>query len=786
MTRYNTKSLFAAEETTISGGHVVRVAFDTGADREFDYVVPDHLWPVQVGRRLQVPFGRGNRLATGFCVGLIENPSEERKSRRFKLKVVRKVLDNEPLIDGQLMELARWMSSYYVCPLGQVLAAMVPAAVKKGAGVRKQSCIYLNRLDEASTDLLTSKKQKAIVDILGRAGAVRPDSGIEKSELLETAQCTVAPLKQLLRKGVVRIEQKEILHALPAVPENLTVKQATVELNSDQRKALAHIIDQLNSSRFGVTLLHGVTDSGKTEVYIRAIDKAIRMGRTAIVLLPEIALTAQTVQRFKSRFGRVAVLHSQLTAPQRNAQWQQIKAQKADVVIGARSAVFAPVSNLGLVVVDEEHEPAYKQDTAPRYHGRDVAIKRAQLAGAHCLLGSATPSLETLHNCDTREHYRRLILPRRVMDLPMPKMKLVDMSGAFAGTGQKGVHLLSPLLKEHLAEVLARKEQAILLLNRRGYSNFVFCPGCRHTLHCQNCDVTLTFHRKPGVKSSTTILGTHMTCGFAVCHYCLAKTLVPEKCVLCGKAMTMIGVGSQRLTEELAGEFPEARVRRIDSDSMEGADPARYYRMLGDFAAGKIDILAGTQMLAKGLHFPNVTLVGVISADTALAIPDFRANERTFQLICQVAGRAGRSAKRGTVIVQTLLPHQPAIRFALEHDLDKFLQAELPHRKKCNLPPYWRMAIIRMKDMKYERLEAACQVMRQHIDDIIGQHRLRVIVRGPMPAAISRIQRFHRMQIIIQTPSVEVMSRFFAHLRSRFPIRPAVHVACDIDPINLL
>ncbi|MCD6393363.1 MAG: DEAD/DEAH box helicase, partial [Planctomycetes bacterium] len=447
--------MFGSEETAedVLGGHVVRIAFDTGADTEFDYIVPDRFWPVQVGQRLEVPFGRGNKLATGFCVAVIDEAPEEQKSRRFKLKVVKKVIDNEPLIDNQLMDLARWISTYYVCPLGQVLAAVVPAAVKKGAGVRKQSYVYLYRPGDDNADLLTSRKQKVIVDILHHAGALDSDSGVAKAELLESAQCTAAPLKQLLRKEIVRIEQKEILRALPAVPAGRSLKQATIELNSDQRKALAHIADQLDSNRFGVTLLHGVTDSGKTEVYIRAIARTVERGRTAIVLLPEIALTAQTVQRFKSRFGRLAVLHSQLTGPQRNAQWRQIKAQKADVVIGARSAVFAPVSNLGLIVVDEEHEPGYKQDTTPRYHGRDVAIKRVQLAGGHCLLGSATPALETLHNCDTKEHYTCVSLPRRVMDLPMPEMKLVDMSGVFVGTGQKGVHLLSPVLKEHLTKV---------------------------------------------------------------------------------------------------------------------------------------------------------------------------------------------------------------------------------------------------------------------------------------------------------------------------------------------
>jgi primosomal protein N' (replication factor Y) len=297
--------------------------------------------------------------------------------------------------------------------------------------------------------------------------------------------------------------------------------------------------------------------------------------------------------------------------------------------------------------------------------------------------------------------------------------------------------------------------------------------------------VTLTFHKRKNVGKRETFVGSHIGSGYAVCHYCLSKTLVPEKCPLCGKRMTMIGLGSQRLTEELEVKLPEARVRRVDSDAMEGNDPERYYSVLRDFAEGRIDILAGTQMLAKGLHFPNVTLVGVISGDTALSLPDFRANERTFQLISQVAGRTGRSEKKGKVIVQTFLPDQPAIRFALKHDFEGFVAAELPHREKCCLPPYWRMAIIRMRDMKFERLSAACEGMRRKIDEIIGREGLQLKVRGPMPATISRVHGFHRMQIIVQAPSAQALGELFAVLRGA-AIRPAVTTVYDIDPINLL
>jgi len=345
--------------------------------------------------------------------------------------------------------------------------------------------------------------------------------------------------------------------------------------------------------------------------------------------------------------------------------------------------------------------------------------------------------------------------------------------------------LISEPLREGIRDVLAKKEQVILLLNRRGYSSFVFCPSCKHTLSCQNCDVALTFHKSAGLRTAEvrTITGRHIDSGYAVCHYCLARTLVPQKCPLCGRGMTMIGPGTQRLEEELAEKFPQARVARVDSDSMKGGD---YYRVLDDFSRGRINILAGTQMLAKGLHFPNVTLVGIISADTSLSLPDFRSNERTFQLISQVAGRAGRSAKKGIVYVQTFLPDQPVIQYALRGDFDGFVREELKHRMACNLPPYWRLAVIVLRDTNFEKLETAAKVMRQRLDEIVEGYGLKALVRGPMPAVISRIQRFHRMQIVVQTPDAVILQRLFADLRSGPAIRPAVKVAIDIDPVNLL
>ncbi len=712
MRKYQTESLFASEK--IEQGqchHIIRVAFESGIDREFDYLVPDELWPIRTGQRVEAPFGKKDTLQIGFCVET--DISYEKIQRKFKLKKVVRIIDKEPLLDEQLMESARWISSYYVCPLGQVLGAIVPAAVKKGAGVKTEKHIYLSTTPETfeqTVKQLKSATQKKIVRLLKERAAFDPQTTLELQGVLAAVGCTSAPVKKLAEHSIIKITQKTTLKSLPAIPEGMTIRTEKVTLNDDQRKALAAIDSRTDSGTFSVTVLHGVTDSGKTELYIRAIEKALQMKKTAIVILPEIALTTQTVQRFSARFNNIAVMHSGLTAAARNSQWQKIKAGEANVVIGARSAVFAPVARLGLIVVDEEHEPSYKQDTAPRYNGRDVAIKRAQLANAHCILGSATPSLETLANCHSKKYFNLERLPKRVMDLPMPEMKLVDLRQQYST--QKGVTLISEPLAEHLREVLAKKEQAILLLNRRGYSNFIFCPACKHILHCRNCDVTLTFHKSslPQVKRVQTLMGKHIDYGYALCHYCGAQTLVPQKCPLCSKGMAMIGLGSQRLEEELLRKFPQARVARVDSDSMAGAD---YYRLLQDFSLGRIDILAGTQMLAKGLHFPNVTLVGIISADTCLYLPDFRSNERTFQLISQVAGRAGRSAKKGTVFVQTFLPDQPAIRFALAGDFEGFVREELKHRKSCNLPPFWRLAAVGMRDKNFEKLEAASKIMRK-------------------------------------------------------------------------
>ncbi len=786
MSKDATMSLFGddrSRETASPHDRVIRVAIDSGADQLYDYAVPMSVESILPGQRVVVPFGKKNAATTAFCVEVLDRDVAE-KSRRFRLKSVSRALDGGALLDTQLMELARWISEYYVCPLGQVLAAMVPAAVKKDIGRTHQTVAYLAETDPDILSGVSGARQKAIVALLQTCGAIDNEHGLDCKDLLHRIGCKDGPLKTLARKGIVRLVRRDVLISPPVAPKQLWPEERIVELNDDQHKAIEQIGQGIESQTFGVTLLHGVTDSGKTEVYIRTIEKVIAAGKGAIVLLPEIALTAQTIERFSRRFSRIAVMHCRLTASQRNAQWRQIRDGLADVVIGARSAVFAPLPRLGLIVVDEEHEPSYKQDTVPRYHGRDVAIKRAQLAEAHCILGSATPSLETLMNCRQRGHFQRVRLPNRVTLQPMPVMRLVDM---FAQHRDREPILLSDVLEEQIRQRLARKEQVILMLNRRGYSNFVYCPSCHYAVRCRNCDVTLTFHKRVREGATEpTVLGTAIPGGHAICHYCLSRTLVPEKCPLCGKGMVLLGIGSQRLVEQLQQRIPSARIRRVDSDAMEGGNTEEYYRMLDSFAEGRIDILAGTQMLAKGLHFPNVTLVGIISADTCLAMPDFRANERTFQLISQVAGRAGRADKPGEVIVQTFLPDQPAIRLAVKYDFEGFVREEMSHREKCNLPPFWRMAIIHMRDEQFDRLTEACEAMSRRIAETIERRKLPIRVRGPMPATIGRIQRAHRMQIILQSPAATQLQQLFADFRSAPPLRPAVGVYYDVDPVNLM
>jgi primosomal protein N' (replication factor Y) len=557
-----------------------------------------------------------------------------------------------------------------------------------------------------------------------------------------------------------------------------------------------------------VFLLHGVTGSGKTEVYLQALAHALAHGNGAIVLVPEISLTPQTVERFKARFSSgklqtlVAVLHSHLSAGERHDEWHKIRQGRARIVIGARSAIFAPVEPLGLIIVDEEHEYSYKQEEAPRYHARDVAIMRGQMENAVVVLGSATPSLESYYNCK-RGKFALLELPERVDDQKMPHVRIVDMRQT--ARGEKGIPIFSPQLKEAIHQRLERKEQTILFLNRRGYSTSLQCPKCGYVAQCPNCSLALTFHRQEQKLA---------------CHICGHVERVPlvcpnEKCR--NPAIRFAGTGTQRVEETLAKLFPDARIKRMDADTMKRKDD--YRKVLGDFRVGKTDILVGTQMIAKGLHFPNVTLVGIIYADLALHQPDFRAGERTFQLLTQVAGRAGRGDVEGEVFVQAFAPFHPAIQFARRHDFTGFYEQEMEFREQLKYPPVSRVALLTLKGRNEEKVKFSAEHLKRELeknlggaaataavvsasadDDLFGESAKQdmrgacapqkdlfrdLTISGPAPAPLPRAETFYRYQIMLRTRAMSKLSQALAKIIGTLALPEDVTLAADIDPVNL-
>lgn len=790
---------------------IVRVARADGGDSLYDYAIPDDLADfVFIGQRVDVPFGRGNRSQVAFC---IEFPQT---SDFAKLKYISGLIDEKPLITPQLMDLAKWISNYYCYPLGLVLSAIVPAAVKKQAGMItvqyiKPTEILVNWLTDSSEPLVDikgnklklSQKGKRILEVMKSNEIQTTEDGYRLLELSNAANCGKPVFRTLAKLGLLEflakkempsdellamLDQEENLDndLIPQNAENIAspifffddddTEQEVVkgfELNIDQKKAVSAIKDNINNCGFSVVLLHGVTGSGKTEVYMECIQEVVARGQQAIVLVPEIALTPQTERRFIERFGAVAVLHSGMSSVRRHQQWRQIAEGRANVVVGARSAIFAPLPNLGLIVVDEEHESSYKQDQSPRYHGRDVAIKRAHLANISIILGSATPSLETLTNCEKRSEFKYVSLPNRVKNLPLPKITIVNMKNELK-KGRKD-NLLSELLEKELKACVASGKQAILFLNRRGHSNLLYCPSCQYTVTCPNCDVTLKVHRRRNLEQ---LLGRML-----VCHHCLHSAKVPECCPVCQKKLIMLGPGTQQVEDQLVDTLKELRVQRVDSDSMK---PGDYRKVLNEFGQGQIDVLLGTQMIAKGLDFPNVSLVGILNADTALSIPDYRSSERTFQLISQVAGRCGRAEDSGRVVLQSYMPEEPAIEFACRHDYNGFARLEKQIREKLQMPPYWRMARIILSDPLLEKLEEEAKKLRLIIDEINDKLENKLEIRGPMPAAIARLEKYHRAEIIIKAPNAGPIQQLLGTLRQGTIENAQCRVVIDVDPISMM
>ncbi|NBB94738.1 MAG: primosomal protein N' [Planctomycetes bacterium] len=732
---------------------IVGVAVNANVWGTFDYVWPESFGEPQRGQRVRVPFGRGNRKTLGFVVDTLRRAGER------KLKAITEVVDEISQLNDHTWELAEWISHYYMSPLGPTLAAAVPAAV--GTRAPKQETVVFLAAERCDWPGDLGSKQRRVLDELleARKQGVEP---VRMEELRHHSQAARDTFRRLLSRELIRAEQREV--TLDRLAEEDDCVAAAFELNAEQQAALEAIRPRLDGEAgFSATLLHGVTGSGKTEVYVRAIREVIAAGGQAILLAPEIALATQTWQRLIDRLPRVAVLHSGLTGAQRAFYWQQIRDGHASVVIGPRSAVFAPAGKLGLVIVDEEHESSYKQDTVPRYHGRDVAVKRASLAGVPIILGSATPSMESLHNA-RHGRYELVRLPNRVRGLAMPRLQIVHLRDDMA---RGRVELIGRTLTARMAAALDRGEQMILLMNRRGYASYVFCPKCDWMLECDQCIRPMVWHQATQL---------------CICHHCNATASLPDRCPACGGKLLLFGYGIQRVENELARKFPTGRVARMDSDTM--TSPKQFQKVLGEFGSGQIDILLGTQMVAKGLDFPKVSLVGIASADTSLSIHDFRASERTFQLIVQVAGRAGRSDAPGEVVVQTLHPGEAAIELARNHDYKTFSDMELQDRKSAGFPPFNRMVRFILTHARHGEAEASAVRLGEILRECLPTPETTII--GPQPAMLPRLRDEFRFDILLLTQQAGLVQQRLGGRMKSIAAEIKADLAVDVDPVNLL
>ena len=733
---------------------VARVTLEIALRREFDYLIPpEFAGHVEVGTRVKVPFGR--RQVLGCVTALAESSTFE------TLKPILKIIGTQSLVTSRVLELARWMADYYCCAPETALKSVLPDAVRKEQeGWRER--LYVRVLPGADGIDALTKRQTEIYHV------IEEHRTIALQELLRLTATTAQTLRKLEDKSLIEIAPK-ITERDPYANEQF-VPTTPLKLNPEQAKALENIM--VESGR--VFLLHGVTGSGKTEVYLQAIARALEDGKGSIVLVPEISLTPQTVERFKARFSSgplrtlVAVLHSHLSAGERHDEWHKIRQGRAKIVIGARSAIFAPVEPLGLIIVDEEHEHSYKQEEAPRYHARDVAVVRGQREGATVVLGSATPSLESYHNAK-RSKYTLLEMPSRVDDKQMPLVRVQDMR-AEKSKGDKGPPIFSQRLKDAIHHRLEAGEQTILFLNRRGFATSMQCPDCGLVAECPNCSLSLTYHRREQTLR---------------CHICGHRDHAPQRCPneQCrSPKIRFHGIGTEKVEDVLLKLFPSANVCRMDSDALKRKDDFR--RILDDFRRGKIDILVGTQMIAKGLHFPRVTLVGIVYADTSLHLADFRAGERTFQLLTQVAGRAGRGDVEGEVVVQTFSPVHPAIQFARRHDFEGYFEAEMEFREQLLYPPFTRAALLTIRGRNEDKVKFSADHIKRKLEKLILKLP-DLVISGPAPAPLLRAENFYRYQIMLRLGQMSLLSRHLALIDAQLTLPDDVTLTIDIDPVNL-
>ncbi|MEQ9379316.1 MAG: primosomal protein N', partial [Pirellulales bacterium] len=752
----------AWEQDDAHGQMVASVVFCEGPEQVFDYGVPEKLREtLRPGRRVRAPLGRGNRPLVGYCVAL-----EHRDDERRKLKDISGVVDNHDLLSPSMLRLTQWIAEHYLCPWGQVLEAVVPAGVRSKAGTRNITLLSVpNRVAARLTQLDLPPKQAQALTCLAAS-----DKPLSPVELARYAKCTLAPINALRKKGLIEAHSERVRSTTSAEPAD--DRRSDLDLNDDQQRALTAIEKAINSREHHTILLHGVTGSGKTEVYIRAIQEVVSFGRQAIVLVPEISLTPQTRARFRERFDRVAVLHSHMSDSERHHHWRDIATGQVQVIVGARSAVFAPTPHLGLIVVDEEHETSFKQESPPRYHAREVARRRALNESVPLVLGTATPSLESWQRARSGE-YQHIELPGRINDRPMPAVVTIDMRNELEKRSAAGV--LSRSLRTQMAQALQEGGQVILLLNRRGFSTHIQCTACGEVLNCPHCDIALTHHRKAET---------------ALCHYCDYSQRAPTHCPKCNTpGIRYGGTGTQRLEAEVRARFSDYPCIRMDTDAMQ--KPGSHERALAAFRDGEVRILLGTQMIAKGLDFPNVTLVGVVNADTALHLPDFRAAERTFQLVVQVAGRTGRGERGGRVMVQTFDPDHPAIQAAVHHHFKNFADYELPHRQEFGYPPFGNMIRLIIRGPSEETTE----VFAQHLADTLRTDIAAVQgpeeddtarILGPAPAPLNKLRGKFRFQIHLHARDGQLLRSAVQQLKEKTRPPEEIQWIADVDPESML
>lgn len=728
-------------------------------NKTFHYSIPVHLRDnLAPGMRVKIPFGK--KITTGFCVGFTDTPFP------YQIKDIINIIDKTPLADDVMLRITKWLSFHYCCGWGEAINAVIPPVARRSVKEKEElfvtPCDALTNLDQKILAQLKTRapKQAKVLDFFSEHF-----QEISSKELIQISDCKMPGLRQLEKKGFLAI-QKKPQHEV-GTPSDFGPFQQHLTFTEEQQNAFDVINKRLALPDPGVVLLHGITGSGKTEVYLQTIAKVLEQGRKAIFLVPEISLTSQTIQRIKARFNNVAILHSHLLGTFHYSQWNDIKEGKIDIVIGARSSIFAPLKKVGLVIIDEEHENTYKQENSPRYNARDVAILRAACDNALVLLGSATPSLETYYQA-TLGNYEKIVLSKRIGSQQLPPIEIVDMSEEVRK--RRGHHILSQRLEFYMNQALSRNEQVILFLNRRGFAPYLHCKRCGFVLKCRKCDIPMTFHKK---------LNT------ALCHYCHAETPPMESCPDCmtGK-INYRGYGTEKIEEEIIARFPQYKILRMDSDTMRVRNA--HEKALTAFERGDVHILLGTQMIAKGLDFPNVTLVGVISADTILNLPDFRASERTFQLISQVAGRTGRGPKGGRVVVQSFNPRHYSITYAATHDYDEFAKKEMEYRKQLNYPPYGKLARIVFRSQNEDKVREKSSVVADKLKEITKANGGNLEILGPSPAPVTKINNMFRWHLLLRSQDHSHIHNALGKISEMLKPSKSVQAIVDVDPYMML